>query len=87
MATKELSINQILCASLEELKDYAISKGITLPSSATKPIIQGLLITACSKSDETQILQAKCNFSPQKRTRLLANSRPRIKLALMRQRR
>ena len=59
MATKDLSINQILCASLEELKDYAITKGITLPSGATKPIIQGLLITACSMSDETQILQAK----------------------------
>ena len=59
MATKELSINQILCASLEELKNYANTKGITLPSGATKPIIQDLLITACSKSDETQILQAK----------------------------
>ena len=59
MATKELFINQILCASLDELKDYAITKGITLPSGATKPIIEGLLITACSKSDETQILQAK----------------------------
>ena len=62
MATNELSINQILCASLEELKEYAITKGITLPSSATKPIIQGLLITACSKSDETQILQAKMHI-------------------------
>ena len=59
MTAKVLSIYQILCASLKELKDYAITKGITLPSSATKPIIQGLLITACSKSDETQILQAK----------------------------
>ena len=58
MATKELSINQILCASLEELKYYAITKGITPPSGATKPIIQGLLITACSKSDGTHILQA-----------------------------
>ena len=59
IATKELSINQIVCASLEELKDYDITKGITLPYSATKPIIQDLLITVCSKSDETQILQAK----------------------------
>ena len=49
MAAKELSINHILCASLNELKEYTITKRITLPSSATKPIIQGLLITSCSK--------------------------------------
>ena len=42
MAAKELSINQSLSTSMEELKDDAITKGITLPSSATKYIIQGL---------------------------------------------
>ena len=41
MAIKELFINQILCATLKELKDYAITNGITLPSSATIPMIQG----------------------------------------------
>ena len=59
MAANELSINQILCDSLEELKDYVITKGITFQSSATKPVIQGLLLKACSKSDETYILQIK----------------------------
>ena len=59
MAANGLSITQILCASLEELKDYAIAKEITLPSSATKPAIQGLFIAACSKSDETEIFASQ----------------------------
>ena len=58
MAAKKLSINQILCATLEELKDYANTKGNTFTSGATKSIKQGLLIIVWSKSDETQIVQA-----------------------------
>ena len=70
MAIKELPINQILCASLEKLKDYAIIKEITLPSSATKTIIQGVLITARSKSDEPQILQTKMQLLAAEQTAL-----------------
>ena len=68
MGAKELSMNQILSASLEELKDYANTKGITFPSGATKPIIQDLLITTCSKSDKLKFCKPTCSFSPLNRT-------------------